>query len=201
MSYGPVYGPAQVVPVSVDLTSLLHRSVATLYSNLVTRPTGRALRLGIETQLGELGPCCLSVLDFTQVIVLDYSCADEAVAKLVQRYLHDDRPADVYFIARGVAPQHFDPIEAVLARHKLALVAEIAEVGFALVGDVGEDERTAWSAVQAAGFATASEVAHRWGRTEVESENVLEDLARRRVVLRCEEPRCYYALSSLLSSR
>lgn len=201
MSYGPGYGPAQVVPVSLDLSLLLRRSVASLYSNLVTRPTGRALRLGIETQLGELGPCCLSILDFTQVIVLDYSCADEAVAKLVQRYLHEDRPADVYFIARGVALQHRDPIEAVLARHKLALVAEIADLGFGLLGDVDHEEHGAWSAVQSAGFATIAEVAQSCGRTNLEAEQLLEHLARRRVVLRCEEPLSYYALSSLLTAR
>lgn len=38
------------------------------------------------------------MLDFTQVVVLDYSCADEAVARLMQRYNGNDRPAEVYFI-------------------------------------------------------------------------------------------------------
>ena len=114
--------PGQIIPFSFDLSSLVRRSVASLYSHLVTRPTGRALRLGIESQIGEIGDVCLSVLDFTQVLVLDYSCADEAVAKLIQRYQAADRPADAYFVARGLGEQHRDPIEEVLLRHHLALV-------------------------------------------------------------------------------
>ena len=101
-----MHGPGHVIPFSFDLSSLVQRSVASLYSHLVTRPTGRALRLGIESQIGEIGSVCLSVLDFTQVVVLDYSCADEAVAKLIQRYQAADRPADAYFVARGLGEQH-----------------------------------------------------------------------------------------------
>ncbi|NIQ53719.1 MAG: hypothetical protein GWN71_09965, partial [Gammaproteobacteria bacterium] len=66
-----------VVPLRFDLSDLVKRSVATLYSHLVTRPTGQALRLGIESQISELGALCLTVLDFSEVVVLDYSCADE----------------------------------------------------------------------------------------------------------------------------
>ena len=36
-----------MIPYSFDLSSLVKRSVASLYSHLVTRPTGRALRLGL----------------------------------------------------------------------------------------------------------------------------------------------------------
>src|SRR5688572_29611609 len=80
-----------VTPVAFDLSTLVPRSVASLFSHLVTRPTGQALRLGIESQLGELGPFCVSVLDFSQVMVLDYSCADEVIAKLILNYQRDDR--------------------------------------------------------------------------------------------------------------
>ena len=105
-----------VIPFSFDLSTLVQRSVASLYSHLVTRPTGRALRLGIESQIGEIGSVCLSVLDFTQVVVLDYSCADEAVAKLIQRYQMADRPADAYFVARGLGEQHRDPRQVAVVR-------------------------------------------------------------------------------------
>jgi hypothetical protein len=200
VNYGPVSDPVNLVPFSFDLSSLVPRSVATLYSNLVTRPTGRAVRLGIESHIGELGSCCLSVLDFTQVLVLDYSCADEAVAKLVQRYLDGDRPADVYFVARGLAEQHRDPIEAVLDRHRLALVAELAPHGFVLLGDVSEAERSVWSALQQSGYGKAIGLAAAFGYGEAEMQELLESLARRRVVLRCQAPPCYYALSALISS-
>ena len=134
-------GPGNVVPLSIDMSAMVRRSVASLYSHLVTRPTGQALRMGIESQLAELGDFCVSILDFTQVIVLDYSCADEAVAKLILRYQREDRPAEAYFIVRGVAEQHLEPIESVLSRHGLALVAFVEGEGYTLLGTVSERER------------------------------------------------------------
>jgi len=186
-----------VVPYSFDLSTLAPRSVASLFSHLVTRPTGRALRLGIESQIGELGAICLSVLDFTQVVVLDYSCADEAVAKLVQRYSGDDRPADVFFVARGLGEQHREPIEAVLARHDLALAAEIDGAGYVLLGTVTHAERIAWDALERARTADAATVADASGLGIGDAGAALDSLTARRVVLRNANQR-YSALSAVL---
>ena len=191
------YGPAPVVPFQIDLSSIARRSIASLYSHLVTRPTGRALRLGIESQIGELGAACLSVLDFTQVVVLDYSCADEAVAKLMQRYIGSDRPADVYFVARGLGEQHRDPIEAVLGRYDMVLAAEVEGNGFVLLGSATARETEVWLALNAAGAADPAEIAKRIGAEESLVVELLDGLARRRVVLPAADGR-YLALSSLL---
>jgi hypothetical protein len=192
------HGPGHVVPFSFDLSVLVRRSVATLYSNLITRPTGRALRLGIESQIGELGSCCVSVLDFTQVVVLDYSCADEAVAKLILRYQHPDRPADAYFVARGLGEQHWEPIEEVLKRHGLALVAEVAGGGYSLLGQATPLERTAWDVLERSGAARAADVADRIGATEPAAAGALDGLLARRVALPGERADEYRALTSLL---
>jgi hypothetical protein len=191
------YGPAQVIPFEIDLSSIARRSVASLYSHLITRPTGRALRLGIESQLCELNASCLSVLDFTQVVVLDYSCADEAVAKLVQRYVNDDRPADVYFVARGLGEQHREPIETVLARHGLALAAEVEDVGYLLLGLATQEEQTIWVALERARSAAPSQIARALGATAAEVKLHLDGLTQRRVVLR-QSHQQYFALSALL---
>jgi hypothetical protein len=191
--------PAHVVPLSFDLSSLVQRSVACLYSHLVTRPTGRALRLGIERQIGDIGSACLSVLDFTQVLVLDYSCADEIVAKLIQRFQSEDRPADAYFIARGLHEQHREPIEQVLLRHELALVAEVS-AEYTLLGAASPLERAAWSLLQQAHLGGADDLAQPL-RVSVDLATVtLDRLAGRRVVLRQEQPRAYVALPTLLPS-
>ncbi len=57
-------------------------SEASLFSYLVTRPTGRAVRKGIEAQVASCEGEVLTVLDFKNVAVIDYSCADEVVAEL-----------------------------------------------------------------------------------------------------------------------
>ena len=190
-------GP-NVIPHSIDMSALVRRSVASLYSHLVTRPTGQALRLGIESQLAELGECCVSILDFTQVIVLDYSCADEAVAKLILRYQRDDRPAEAYFIAHGVAEQHLEPIEAVLARHNLALVTYVPEEGYTLLGTATEAEREAWSGLQQLGVARGADIADHLHLPEPRTSQALDGLAARRAVLRRDDS--YFSLSALLSA-
>ncbi|MEX1182995.1 MAG: hypothetical protein WEF86_07145 [Gemmatimonadota bacterium] len=186
-----------VVPFSFDLSSLVHRSVASLYSHLVTRPTGRALRLGIETQIGEIGSVCLSVLDFTQVVVLDYSCADEVVAKLIQRYQAEDRPADAYFVARGLGEQHRDPIEEVLVRHALSLVAEV-EGEFVLLGLADDSERASWHALQRVRLGVPADIATESGASVTDAAAALDRLAARRAVLRQGAPLSYCSLTTLL---
>lgn len=191
--------PQQVVPFSFDLSSLVRRSVASLYSHLVTRPTGRALRIGIESQIVELGSACVSVLDFTHVVILDYSCADEAVAKLMLRFLTPERSADAYFIAKGLGEQHRDPLEAVLSRHGLALVAQLDDGDMTLLGSANGTERDAWNALEAIRHADPELLARRIARPEPDIRDVLDALSSRRVVLRHEPAGRYYALSVFLT--
>lgn len=189
---------AAVIPVAFNLSTLVQRSVASLYSHLVTRPTGQALRLGIESQIGELGSFCVSILDFTQVEVLDYSCADEVVAKLIQRYQRDDRPTDAYFIARGLAEEHRDPIEEVLARHQLALVAEI-DGAYRLLGRATAFEQSVWITLQKMSSAESAEVAAHNAAAEDQVTAALNSLVERRTLLRPSMSRRYYSLTALLN--
>jgi hypothetical protein len=190
--------PSEIVPVAFNLSTLVQRSVASLYSHLVTRPTGQALRMGIESQIGELGGFCVSVLDFSNVVVLDYSCADEVVAKLIQRFQPDDRPCDAYILARGLVEEHRDPIEEVLARHNLTLVAEI-EGTFGLLGQATMFERAVWSTLQELSSAEPAELAVRAGALEEDVITALESLVERRTVLRPSASRRYYCLATLLT--
>jgi len=169
--------------VHLDLSAMVpRRSVATLYSTLVTRPTGQALRLGIESQI-ESGELCVSILDFSRVAIIDYSCADEIVAKLIQRYQGDDRPAEAFFIARGMGEAHREPVEEVLVRHGLALVAECDDV-CDLIGEANGVERAAFQQVERKGRLAANAVAKAIGLAEDAVEVTLAALARKRVLVR-----------------
>jgi hypothetical protein len=188
-------GGARMIPVRFDLSALVTRSVATFYSQLVTRPTGQALRLGIEGQLCEVSEVCLSVLDFSDVVILDYSCADEVVAKLLHRYQRADRPGEAYFVARGLAERHRETIEAVLERYGLALVAELREGGAALLGQVPEQERHAWGAVERLRSARLDQVAGALGTAADDATRCIDALSHRRVVL-CDAGGTCYALTA-----
>jgi hypothetical protein len=143
-------------------TAVQRRSVTSLFSNLVTRPTGRAIRSGVESQIAEMdGPAtaaCLSILDFSQVRVLDYSCADEIVAKLLLRFSGDERPAEAFFVVLGMQEHHEEAIEAVLERHSLLLVARDDGGQVKLLGEAGPAHRAVWDALTRRGRARADEV-------------------------------------------
>lgn len=187
-----------IQPLRIDVSAMARRSVATLYSHLVTRPTGQALRLGIESQIGELGELCVSILDFSQVAIIDFSCADETIAKLIRRYQSDDRPAEAFFIARGLGEVHRETVEEVLLRHGLALVAE-DDGDMVLLGEVNGLEKAAWQQLERKGRLGSDAVAKAVGLAEEAVELALASLARKRVLLRDARGSDYLSLKALLT--
>lgn len=172
--------------LAIDLTQMHRRTVTSFYSNLVTRPTGQAVRMGVESQLMELEGIrgiCLSILDFSQVMVLDYSCADEIVAKLLLRYVDGTRPAEAYFIARGLQDHHRESIEAVLERHDLRLVAQDGSGAAQLLGPTNPVERACWAVLAGVRRATAAEVAERAGLGVDAADAVIRRMVTHRTVV------------------
>ena len=168
----------------IDLSAVLKETISCeLYSNLVTRPTGAAVRSAIERMLGETEAQALTVIDLSQVSMIDFSCADEVIAKLVMKYSGDEAPGEVYFVFRGIGDDHWIAVEAVLERHGLTVVLETQD-GYALAGPVSENEIRAWDAVRLLGPAPAVAVAQEIACDPAEMERTLEDLWRRRVLVK-----------------
>src|SRR3954471_4804157 len=170
----------------IDISSVLRKTLACdLYSNLVTRKTGAAVRGQIELLLREApgDGRALTVIDFSQVSMIDFSCADEVVAKLLLRYADDEESSEVYFLFRGVTDDHWDAIESVLERHELALVLESGD-DVRVVGALSDGERRAWEATYRLGDADAHDVAAETGTDHEIARNLLEALWRRRLVMR-----------------
>ncbi|HEY2852695.1 MAG TPA: hypothetical protein VGJ18_07620 [Gemmatimonadaceae bacterium] len=168
----------------IDLSSVLRQTVSCdLYSNLVTRPTGAAVRNQIERLLDDAHDRTLTVIDFSQVAMIDFSCADEVIAKLLISHEADDSPRDAYFLFRGVTDEHWEAIEAVLERRGLALVVERAD-GIHVVGTLGNEERRTWEAVRQLGRASQHELAERLDVSIAEAQHALDVLRRRRLVMR-----------------
>jgi hypothetical protein len=164
---------------------MLRKSVCELYSNLVTRPTGAAVRCEIEQELDRIGDRALTVIDFSHVGLLDFSCADEIVAKLLLQYVSVDAPRrEVYFLFRGITESHMDAIETVLERHKLALVTQHADGESRLIGIVDVGHRRAWEVICQLGAGVGADVANATGVSREEAERMLDTLWRRRLVIR-----------------
>lgn len=172
----------------IDVSGVLKTSVCDLYSNLVTRPTGAAVRLGIEHQLDEIGDRALAILDFSHVGLLDFSCADEIVAKLLMQYVSLDIPRrEVYFLFYGMSESHMDAIESVLERHRLALVTLLADGSPCLIGIVDGEDRRIWEAMSELGTGAPADVASAAGLAPERVERALDDLWRRRLVIRQDD--------------
>src|SRR5437867_12634276 len=100
--------------------AVLQASVSGVYADLVTRPTGRVVRERIEQAIAgreQTDEVTVARMDFTGVGCVDYSCADEIVAKLLR-----ERPA--VLVLSGISDAHREAIEPVLAGHGLAALIE-----------------------------------------------------------------------------
>ena len=174
---------------------MLRKSVCELYSNLVTRPTGAAVRCEIEQELDRIGDRALTVIDFSHVGLLDFSCADEIVAKLLLQYVSLDSPRrEVYFVLRGISESHLEAIEAVLERHKLALVTQHADGESRLIGIIGLEERRAWEIISQLGAGVGADVAVAIGMSSDDADRMLDTLWRRRLLIRYDNT--YVAVGS-----
>jgi hypothetical protein len=173
----------------IDISSVLRKTLSCdLYSNLVTRQTGAAVRGQIEQLLGDAreGDAELAVIDFSHVSVIDFSCADEVIAKLLMRYGTEDPPSEAYFVFRGVSDDHWAAIETVLERHHLALVIE-GDGGTRIAGALTEDEHRVWSAIYELGRPTKAEVLAAFDDDAACVCPALDALSQRRLVMVVEE--------------
>lgn len=163
----------------IDVGTVLQQSAvsAHLFSNLVTRHTGRVVRQQIEDLLPKSEPA-FAVIDFSHVRMIDFSCADEIVAKLLMR---NDRVA--YFVFRGVTDDHWHAIEQVLECHRLALVVE-NDGRAELKGVLQDRELQVWDAVSRRGQAAPWQVAMDLGEQEPAVTSALERLWSRRLLMK-----------------
>lgn len=163
---------------SIDLKTILQRTVSIGYDDLVTRHTGRAVRSGIEEVLEMADGSQVAVIDFGAVGCLDISCADEIVGKLLLDYGRAR-----YFLLRGVTEAHCEAINLVLERHGMAIVAEDRDGRQQLLGPLEETVRRAFRAVMENGPSTAAtEVAKRLELSPDAALRALNELLERRLV-------------------
>ncbi len=163
----------------IDLAPLLRETVATPYSDLVTRPTGAALRDRIERAI-DGSSHRTTQLDFSEVGLLDFSCADEVVAKLLLRCADDE---EHYVLLSGITDRHLDAIDHVLERHGLSVAALAhGEAGPRVLGVTTPDVVAAFQAIQRLGAGDAGRLADALGWTIERAADALQSLALRRLI-------------------
>ena len=101
--------------------------------------------------------------------------------------MSDELPRrEVYFVFYGMNESHIDAIEAVLERHGLALVTQLADGAPALMGIIEDDQRKAWEMICELGSARAADLAVAIGVPPEKAARTLDKLWRRRLVIRQE---------------
>ncbi len=171
----------------ISISSVLRKNVCDLYTNLVTRPTGVAVRQAIEAALAEQPEPNVTVIDFAHVKMLDFSCADEVVGKLLDLYQNAKAQPQRYFLIRGVHDGHLEAIEAVLERYDLAVIVEDEDGRLRLVGSLEEPARRAWQLVNTHGRVQPQEVERELGAPAERACEVLDWLSARRLVMRRDD--------------
>ncbi len=166
----------------IDVSSVLRRTVCDLYSNLVTRSTGATVRKAIEEALAGLPEPNVTVIDFSHVTLLDFSCADEVVGKLLYAYQRRLHP-QTYFLIRGVHAAHLEAIEAVLERYNLAVIVQDDAGSVQLAGTLDDGARAVWQLVREHGSLEPHQVEAELGVPVESYAQALDELSSRRLVV------------------
>jgi len=121
--------------VTYNLYKLLKEELGNGSSDLVTRPSGQAIRERIERDIEKEENGALIALDFSKIGIVDYSCADEIVAKLISRLLSGEY-GDKYILLTGLNENQKENIEVALERKDLAVMAEMRNGRKVLLGNL-----------------------------------------------------------------
>jgi hypothetical protein len=164
---------------TIRIGLLLREAVATPYRKLVTRPTGAAVRGRIEAALAQ-SDCRTALLDFSEIELLDFSCADEVIAKLLLSEPSRDRR---FVVLSGLQEEQYEAIDHVLARHGLAVAAVRADGEEPrLLGGVAPDARLAFACLYGNGALPPRGLAEVLGWTEERGREALHALAAHHLV-------------------
>lgn len=162
---------------TIRVQQLLRETIPGPYSDLVTRPTGRAVRTSIKQAL-VADPGSVALLDFSDVGLVDFSCADEVIAQLLL-----DPPTGATIVLRGLRDEQLEAIEHVLEHHAIAAIVQDGDNGAArMVGRVSPDLRTAFFTLHSIGPASVHALASRLDWSDGHTATTLQTLVRLRLV-------------------
>ncbi len=153
---------------TIAVARVLREAVTSPYPNLVTRPTGAAVRRRIEHALAAVGASG-ALLDFSEVELLDLSCADEIVAKLLR-----GSPRTVAL--RGLHEDLWEAVDEVLRKQGLAVVVLSVDSLPVLLGAVTTDLQDAFHHLSEAGETRAPAASRALGWTCERASQALDTL-------------------------
>ena len=168
-----------------DLYKILKEELKNGSSDLVTRGSGEVIRNRIERDMVKEGDGTVIGLDFSRIGVIDYSCADEIVAKLISRLLGGEY-GDRYILLTGLNENQRENIEVALERKALAVMAEMRAGEKILLGSLHKYLRETLEQIIKQGKLTAKELSKAMSLEANTSGTRLLNLHKKRLVKRAE---------------
>ena len=181
--------------ISIEVGSILQELSPIPNAHLVTRTTGRAVRAVIEDRLCNIQAPGLSYIDFSEIGVMDFSCADEVVARLLVRFVDTSRPREIFFILKGLSPSHLEPLSEVLQRQKILAIHQNFSGSVELLGSVSPAESKVWDFMENNRVVSKKEITSAFVE---EDQRAWARLVHQRVIFQEINEDRYHSLGSLV---
>jgi len=169
-----------------NLYKLLKEELKNGSNDLVTRFSGKVIRERIERDIVQEEGGAVIALDFSKIGIIDYSCADEIVAKLVSRLLSAEY-GDKYITLTGLNENQKENIEVALERKDLAVVAEMKDGKKGLLGSLNNYLKETLNLILKKGKITAKDLSESMKLEANTSGTRLLNLHKKRLVKRIDE--------------
>ncbi|MDN3514224.1 MAG: STAS-like domain-containing protein [Candidatus Brocadia sp.] len=169
-----------------NLYKLLKEELKNGSNDLVTRTSGHIIRERIERDIVQEENGSVIALDFSKIGIVDYSCADEIVAKLISRLLGDEY-GDKYIALTGLNENQRENIEVALERKELAVMAEMLDGKHILLGSLNTYLKETLNLILKRSKITAKELSEVMKLEPNTSGTRLLNLYKKRLVKRTDE--------------
>jgi hypothetical protein len=169
-----------------DLKVFMREEMLNGSINLVTRETGAVMRERLERELVADADPTVAFLDFSGVGVVDYSCADEVIAKLISRLLSGEYGTK-FIVLKGLSPNQMENIEVALERKKLAVLSLQGAGGWQIIGFLNNYLRKTLVSVMERESITLRELAEEGGIGLNTGGTRLLNLYKKKLIWRSEE--------------
>jgi hypothetical protein len=170
-----------------NIYKLLKEELKNGSSDLVTRQSEQVIRERIERDITAEKDGEVIALDFSKIGIIDYSCADEIVAKLISR-LTGGEYGDKYIVLTGLSENQKENIEVALERKDLPVMAEMGGKKI-LIGSLHDYLKETIDLILKKGKITAAELSDALKLPANTSGTRLLNLYKKRLVKRVAERR------------
>ncbi|MEK6652389.1 MAG: STAS-like domain-containing protein [Nitrospirota bacterium] len=174
--------------IKYDLYKLLKEELKNGSADLVTRNSGQAIRERIERDIADEKDGEVIALDFSNIGVIDYSCADEIVAKLISRLVSNEY-GDKYIVLTGLNENQKENIEVALERKDLAVMAATRDGKQTIIGNLNNYLQETLDLITKKGRITAGDLSTALKLPANTSGTRLLNLHKKRLVKRIDEIR------------